>query len=366
MKDAPSGRPCLGLAGSTLNTLHCLHFLAAEGYRVDRLITLSPELAARHEVTDYVDLGPHAAALGIGVYRPRTFGLTDPDDVGAIAAMGLDLLLVTGWQRLIPPAVLGLLPLGAYGMHGSPFGLPRGRGRSPLNWSLILGRKRFTTCLLRLGAGVDDGDCVGCLEFDINPYDTCETLHIKNQVAMNLLLRAHLPRLLRGDPPLTPQKGRPTYFPRRRPEDGAIDWHRPATAIYNLIRALTRPYPGAFTFLGDRRLFVWRAQPFDTRLPLGRHAPGTVIERLPGGQLLVATADHPLLVTQWEWQGGDGPPPPRGSTFRSVPTAVTLGQAASRYPAWVAPGQREIRPTLGQSRRGPFKTARRLPDPGPP
>ncbi len=70
--------------------------------------------------------------------------------------------------------------------------------------------------------------------------------------------------LLDGTAPRIPQDhSKATYFGGRRPEDGRINWKDSCVNIYNLIRAVTWPYPGAFCQLKDRRLFIWEAEPFE-------------------------------------------------------------------------------------------------------
>src|SRR5262249_38946122 len=136
---------------------------------------------------------------------------------------------------------------------------------------------------------------------DINPFDTAETLHFKNRIAMNRLLARHLPALLSGTAILTPQPDEePTYYPKRTAEDGLISWDRPTEQIYNLVRAVTHPFPGAFTHLGERRLMIWRAQPFDEKLRYPNAEPGTIVEVFYDGTFVVRTADTSLLVLQYD------------------------------------------------------------------
>src|SRR5262249_1444265 len=156
-----------------------------------------------------------------------------------------------------------------------------GRGRSPMNWSLITGREIFYTHLFRYCPGVDDGPIAGFQTFDINPFDTCHTLHLKNMICMVQLCARLLPSLLDGTAVLTPQPPSPaSYWPKRTAEDGLIFWTDSTWDIYNLVRGVTRPFPGAFTYLNDdisKKIFIWRATPFDTQLQRADAAPGTIV-----------------------------------------------------------------------------------------
>lgn len=292
-----------GVSGSKNTTAELLRFLVEDLRTPPRaLITLTPEQGRRFRVAGYADLTPIAAELGIAVFHPRTYTLALDQDGADVRALGLVALLVQGWQRLIPEWFLSSLPHGAYGMHGSSERLPRGRGRSPLNWSLIQGRSSFTTNLFRYEPGVDDGNIVGRRSFDITPTDTAHTLHLKNTYSMLDLLRQHLPEILEGRVLVEPQDaGEPTYYPKRRPEDGEIFWEDSATEIGRFVRALTRPFPAAFTHLNDgSSLKIWRAETFLDSLPSASKPPGCVLGVTSTGELIVQTGSGSLLVQDWE------------------------------------------------------------------
>lgn len=314
--------PRIAFAGSKTTTFECLEACLRDGVVADLLITLTPEQGARYEVAGYMDLRPFAAEHGIRVYHPASYGLKAEDDVAALSQEEIDCLLVIGWQRLIPEWLLARLRRGAFGMHGSPEPLPRGRGRSPMNWALLQGRTSFLTHLFRYDAGVDDGAIVGVQKFDINAWDDCETLHFKNRIAMNRLLREHLPRILDGSAVYVPQRTdvAPTYFPKRTADDGRIRWlEMTMEALHNHVRCQTRPFPGAFSHLDGaaERFYFWRAAPFDSRMLYLDSLPGTVVERFYDGSFLVSVWDGSVRVDDYTSPGGA--PPPLGSRFLDDP-----------------------------------------------
>jgi methionyl-tRNA formyltransferase len=293
----------LGVAGCKSTTLETLMHLRARGRRVDLLVTLSPEQGERHSVAGYYDLTPYALKHGIDLYTARSYSLSDPADQDFLAGAGLACLLVVGWQRLIPEWFLDRLPNGAFGMHGSAEPLPRGRGRSPLNWALAEGRTSFLTHLFRYDAHVDSGAVVGRQRFDITPWDDCETLHFKNRMSMTRLLDQHLGSILDGTVTLVPQdpETEPTYLPKRTDEDGRILWaDMNMSRLHNQIRCQTHPFPGAFSHLNGaaERFHFWRGHPFDTHLTDLDTRPGTVVERFYDGSFLVTTWDGSVLVKE--------------------------------------------------------------------
>ncbi|MEM7783458.1 MAG: formyltransferase family protein [Planctomycetota bacterium] len=278
--------------------------LAKLGFSVDRCVTIDPTEGKRQKVAGYMDLQEFLSRRTIPCTTVSTYSLKSENDKVNLLGLKLDLVLVMGWQRLLPDWLLNSLSIGAFGMHGSSKPLPHGRGRSPLNWSLIQDKKVFYTHLFRYLPGVDNGPVVGVQKFDITPFDTCHTLHFKNLLSMIRLCGEHLPKLIAGTANLTPQ---PTdgasYYPKRTAEDGIIYWDSSTLEIYNLVRAVTKPFPGAFGYLDDdpeKKLFIWRAIPFDTQLTWPDATPGEILEVFYDGSFVVKTGDASLLVLDHE------------------------------------------------------------------
>jgi UDP-4-amino-4-deoxy-L-arabinose formyltransferase/UDP-glucuronic acid dehydrogenase (UDP-4-keto-hexauronic acid decarboxylating) len=297
----------LGSKGTTLDLIAGLYGTAA--WPIGAVVTLNATSAARNQVAFFraADIAACCASTGIPCYQARSYGLTDAADQAFFARERFDLLCVLGWERLVPEAILRTLGKFACGMHGSAFGLPRGRGRSPMNWSIITGQNRFITSLFRYTPGMDDGDILGSRVFEINAHDTIETLHQKNRIAMLQVLTECLPRIASGETVLTPQPdGAPSYYPKRIPEDGLIDWTASTRAIHRLIRAVAPPYPGAFAHLDGRRLGILAAQPFDAGLFAANLAAGTIVDvSVAAASFVVKTVDGSLLVTEFDGIAAD-------------------------------------------------------------
>jgi UDP-4-amino-4-deoxy-L-arabinose formyltransferase/UDP-glucuronic acid dehydrogenase (UDP-4-keto-hexauronic acid decarboxylating) len=244
-----------------------------------------------------------AAAHGIPVHRPDD----GPDAVwlDALRAGRPQAVFSFYYRRLLPPEVTELPVLGAFNLHGSL--LPRYRGRCPLNWVLVNGESETGVTLHHMSARLDAGDIVAQRRVPIDPEDTAPTLHGKIVQAARLLLAEALPAIARGTAPRMPQD--PTaasYFGARRPEDGRLEWTRPARALHNLVRAVTHPWPGAFTRLGSRTLRVWASEPDPRRAGA---PPGHL---LPGAALEVATGEGRLRLLRCQLEGE---PATDGRTF---------------------------------------------------
>lgn len=293
----------IAVFGCKSTTLFLLKALSASGCKVSHLITISPEQGEKNEVADYYDLKDEVTAMGISVYTAKHYALKNEEDQQHINALGIHLAFVIGWQRLVPEAILDGLAVGAFGMHGSSMNLPLGRGRSPMNWSILEGRKVFYTNLFMYNKGVDSGDVLDTFKFQINNRDTGETMHYKNLLAMKYLIERNLDKLLTGKFELQRQRTDlvPTHYPKRTPDDGLIDWTMDVTLIERHIRAVTRPFAGAFTFVGDSKVMIWDSQLFDHEdFGYTNAAEATVVAVFASGKFLVKCFAGLLLVNDYD------------------------------------------------------------------
>jgi methionyl-tRNA formyltransferase len=260
-------------------------------FKISQIITISPDLGDKHQVADYYNLQELADSLGIDIYVAKTYNLKNESDIKAINSMELDLAFVIGWQRLIPKEILDRFSIGIFGMHGSSMNLPLGRGRSPMNWSIIEDRKFFYTNLFQYDSGVDSGDVVDTFIFSINAYDTAETMHIKNMLAMKYLISRNHLRLLSNDFTLIKQLDKvPTYYPKRTPGDSIINWDEDIFFIERFIRAVTKPFNGAYSFVENSKLVIYRASIFETDIVSFGYEDrsiATIVEVFSSGKFIV-------------------------------------------------------------------------------
>ncbi|MGI8497816.1 MAG: methionyl-tRNA formyltransferase [Gemmatimonadaceae bacterium] len=294
----------VGVVGCKHTTRDFITGLAREGVQIDHCVTITPEKGTEQKVAGYYDLRPFLDGRRIPFTTATKYSLKSDEDRIALLELRLDVVLVMGWQRLLPDWWLESLSIGAFGMHGSFKPLPHGRGRSPMNWSLLQGRTLFFTHLFQYLPGVDDGPVIGMQLFDLTPFDTAHTSHHKNMLASIRLAAAHLPALMDASAVRTaqPHEGA-SFWPKRTDEDGLIYWSDTTTDIYNLVRAITAPFPGAFGFLDDdpaRRIRIWRAIPFDTHIVWPAARPGEIVNVFYDGTFIVKTGDTSLLVLESE------------------------------------------------------------------
>jgi methionyl-tRNA formyltransferase len=278
-----------------------IRFLYDNGIKVTHIVTIPKEVAIKNKSDDtWVSYEDLSEELDIPIYYAKSYSFKHDDDISYFKNNRFDILLLGGWQRLISGEILETIKICAIGQHGSPEFLPSGRGRSPLNWSIILGRKRLVWNLFKLESGVDNGDIIDYQIFQINDSDTCKTLYYKVSVSVKHMLLRSIPKLLDGTLEFKKQVGEPTYFDKRTPEDGKIGWDKPVLDTHNLIRGVTKPYPGAFTMLGNEKIMIWEAQIWDEFLDFYKDNKYGEIVEIFDNEFVVKCYGGLLLVTDHE------------------------------------------------------------------
>jgi len=234
--------------------VRCLQVLLARGVDVALVVTHEDNPA---ENIWFGSVKSVAQDHGIEVITP-----SDPKSGSvfkAVEAVAPDFIFSFYYRHMLPVELLALATQGAYNMHGSL--LPKYRGRVPTNWAVLNGETETGATLHEMAAKPDAGAILGQTPVPILPDDTASQVFDKTTVAAEQTLWRVLPALLAGEAPHLPNDlSKGSYFGGRKPEDGRIDWSRPAQHVYNLIRAVAPPYPGAFTELGEHRFIVARAR----------------------------------------------------------------------------------------------------------
>ena len=167
------------MCGCHTGGVKAIEGLLSAGYKFNWFVCLTPEQSKKYHISGYYDYRNIADKYNIPYYIPESYSLKSKKDANFFYQNKFDLLLQGGWQRLFPKDIIQSLKIGAIGLHGSSDKLPKGRGRSPMNWSLIEGKKRFLMHLFMIKPGVDDGGIIAIDDFDITLFDDIETLYFK-------------------------------------------------------------------------------------------------------------------------------------------------------------------------------------------
>jgi UDP-4-amino-4-deoxy-L-arabinose formyltransferase/UDP-glucuronic acid dehydrogenase (UDP-4-keto-hexauronic acid decarboxylating) len=235
----------------------------------------------------YASVAQLCANKGIPVHAPED--ANHPLWIERIAKLDPEYIFSFYYRYLLSEPLLALAKKGAFNLHGSL--LPRYRGRAPANWVLVNGETETGVTLHRMVKRADAGAIVAQQRVAIERSDTGLTLHAKLRTAASDLLRDTLPNMLQGKITETPQdESKATVFGRRTPADGKLVWAKPAEELFNLVRAVTRPYPGAFCAVGEHKLIVWSAEVVKGN---EGQAPGRVISVDP---LRIACGQDSLVI----------------------------------------------------------------------
>jgi len=248
--------------------VRCLQVLLARGVDVALVVTHEDNPS---ENIWFGSVAQIAAEHGIETITPA-----DPSSAelrAAVSAARPDFIFSFYYRHMLPLELLSLAARGAYNMHGSL--LPKYRGRVPTNWAVLNGETETGATLHEMAAKPDAGAILAQTPVPILPDDTAAQVFDKVTVAAEQTLWRVLPALLAGEAPHLPNDlAHGSYFGGRKPEDGRLDFTQPAQRVYNLIRAVAPPYPGAFTDIdvdtgaGSERFVIARAR----LAPLGRLA----------------------------------------------------------------------------------------------
>lgn len=259
-------------------------------------------LHERHadSVSDFCDLRPLAAQAGVPFVAFDK--VTEPVMVEFLAGVCPDWLFVIGLSQLVPVHLRQLASAGAVGFHPTP--LPEGRGRAPVAWTILL-QKQAAANLFFLTDEADAGDLIAQRPVAVMEDDYAQDLIDRTNRVLEALATEMAPQFAAGAVPRFPQDpARATHYPRRRPEDGRIDWQRPAEEVHRLIRAVSRPYPGAFTLRFGCPLTIWRAELLDRTA--ADAVAGQVVE-VRKRQPVIQAQSGRLLLTDTEMKGESFP-----------------------------------------------------------
>jgi len=262
------------------------------------IVALFTHIDDPHEEIWWRSCADLAARNSIPVFTPDH---VDSNVIARVAALRPDVIYSVYYRHLLPDAILNSAKVGAFNLHGSL--LPKYRGRAPVNWTIVNGEREAGLTLHHMVARADAGDIVAQRSCSIDDSDNALTMYRKLVPLAAEIVREYHPLIVTGRAPRVKQDlGRGSYFGRRRPEDGRIDWRWPARRIFNLVRAVTHPYPGAFCYATGKKLFVWEARIASEDRNIG--APGEIVGEIADG-LEIAAGQGSLIVTRAQFESDD-------------------------------------------------------------
>lgn len=243
--------------------------ILAKGINIDAFITLENERLTKKSA--YSNMYERICdKYKISFYQVKS--VKDKNTEELLKRLNPDLIIVLGWSEILPSSLLKIPTGGVVGTHAAM--LPHNRGSAPVNWAIIRGETEGGNTLMWLNEQVDAGKIIDQISFPITIYDTCASVYKKVSDSNTIMIDRLLIKLFRKEEVIERESlyEENEILPRRRPKDGEILWHQSAKQIYDFVRALTRPYPGAFTFLNKKKWVIWRCSLLE----------GNVISQCPG------------------------------------------------------------------------------------
>ncbi|WP_445374908.1 bifunctional UDP-4-amino-4-deoxy-L-arabinose formyltransferase/UDP-glucuronic acid oxidase ArnA [Photorhabdus tasmaniensis] len=290
-----------------------INALTKAGFDIQAVFTHTDDPTETHFFSSVARL---SADLALPVFAPEN--VNHPLWIERIREMKPDVIFSFYYRNMLSEDILSLASAGAFNLHGSL--LPKYRGRAPINWAILQGETETGVTLHKMVLKPDAGDIVAQHKVAIAETDTSLILHGKICEAAEKLLDQVLPQIKAGTDTATPQdEKQATYFGRRTAADGEINWNKSATEINNLIRAVTEPYPGAFTFLGERKMTIWRASVLNKA---HNKQPGTILSVAP---LMIACGQGALEIMSGQNESGLYVQGTRLAAEMSIVTDIRVG-----------------------------------------
>ena len=245
--------------------------------------------------SDYADLTPLCKDNKI----PYRFvdDINSKENIEWIKTLNPDIIFCFGWSNLIKKELLNLPKMGVIGYH--PTKLPKNRGRHPLIWALVLGLKESASTFFFMQEGADDGDILSQKEFKISYKDDARSLYDKvTNIALNQI-EEFLPKLQSNSfKKIKQDYKKANFWRKRRKEDGKIDFRMTSNAIYNLVRALTKPYAGAYIEYNGKEISIWKVE--EVEFDKNNIEYGKVLEN-DGKTITVKTYDKAIKILEHDF-----------------------------------------------------------------
>jgi methionyl-tRNA formyltransferase len=247
--------------------VRCLGVLLAQGVEVPLVLTHADDPG---ETQWFGSVRALAERHGLRVATPDD--PNTPDCIAAVRALAPDFLFSLYYRHMLEAAWLAVPARGALNMHGSL--LPKYRGRAPVHWAILNGERETGASLHYMLERPDAGALVDQEPVPILENDDALAVSLKVAAAAEIVMARSLPRLVAGTAEARAlDLARGSYFGRRRPEDGRIDWRKGARAVHDLVRAVAPPFPGAFSDVAGMRLAVLETRLDSAPARFGARAP---------------------------------------------------------------------------------------------
>ncbi len=270
-----------------------LKALISAGHKISAVFTKPDKPVGRKQIITPPPVKILAQENNIPVFQPET--LRDGEAYKILKEINPEIIVVVAYGKLLPKEILELTKYGCINAHASL--LPKYRGSSPIQWSIVCGEKKTGITVMQMDEGMDTGDIISRAELEIGEDETAEELFDRLSVLAGELLCSTIDSIENGTAVRTPQnEAEASYAPMIKKEMGEIDFNKTAAEIHNLVRGFYS-WPAAYTFIGGKRLKVYK-----TQVVSGNAAPRTVLSS--GKELVIACGENAIRLCEIQAEGG--------------------------------------------------------------
>jgi methionyl-tRNA formyltransferase len=235
--------------------LSCIKTLYQCGETMEVLITLHDHKGTKKSGRIYLDEFSHEHKIEL----VKTNHINSPEVLNAIKKHQIDWLFIIGWSQIAATHILKAPKFGCIGIH--PTLLPEGRGRAAVPWAIIKGLSQTGITMFRLDEGVDTGEIIAQQVIPIQDDETATSLYNKVNTAHETLMASICPKILNNNLQFKKQDhSQSTYWEARTPADGELKSTMSTIEVDRLVRATTRPYPGAFLIKENKKIIIWKGK----------------------------------------------------------------------------------------------------------
>lgn len=246
--------------------------------------------------SDFADLRPLCEKNKIPIKFVNEANSTENYDW--IKSLNPDIIFCFGWSQMLKKDILSLAPMGVLGFH--PTKLPQNRGRHPLIWALVLGLKKSASTFFFMNEGADSGEILSQKDFDILGSDDAQTLYNKVINIALMQIEEFLPQLQNKTfNSIKQNHEKSSTWRKRRKADGLIDFRMTSQAIYNLVRALTKPYVGAHLIYKEKEIIIWKVKIIKN---IENNIESGKILDINENEILVKTYDGAIKIIHHEFE----------------------------------------------------------------
>lgn len=284
--------------GTPAFAVKSLESIINAGHKVTAVVVQPDKPKGRGMKTVFPPVKEYALSKGIQVYQPEK--VKGPEIITILKEYNPDVIVVAAYGKILTEDILRLPKFGCINVHASL--LPKYRGAGPIQWSIINGEKTTGITTMYMEKGLDTGDMILKEEISIEKEDTFETLHDKLAELGGSVLAKTLKLIEKNEIVRIPQGDEFTYAPLLKKEDGNINWSKTAEEIYNLIRGLN-PWPGAYSFLNDTMIKIWKAKVIEENEDKEIFEPGDIIRASSKEGIFISTGKGCLELLEIQPEG---------------------------------------------------------------